>query len=114
MLVLPDFELGKRQPKVPHVSRVIARNVVPNEHGAPIEYTVRQSRNGRDWWISASLHGMRHSNTLHTAKPELGAAWVRAVESGQIDIERDKRTPAELDRDIEEALARLRAKRATR
>ena len=57
LLVLPEFGLMNRQPKVPHVAHVIMRRDVPNEYGTPITYTVQQGRNGKDWWIGASREG---------------------------------------------------------
>src|ERR1700680_4431852 len=84
MLELPEFQILKKQPRVPHVARVVAKRDWPNEHGAPITYIVQQARNGREWWLSASLNGLRMSDTLHTAKAEKAAEWVRAVEIGQV------------------------------
>jgi hypothetical protein len=109
MLELPEFELLKRQPRAPHVAHVVARRDVSNEYGTPITFTVEQGRNGRDWWISASQTGYRVSNTLHTAKPEKAAAWIRAVETGQICVDcLSKKTPAQLDREIAEKLEKRR------
>jgi len=116
MLVLPDFEILKKQPKVPHVARVVASRNIPNEYGVPTTYTVRESRNHREWWISAGRQGMRASNTLHTSTRARADAWIRAVETGEIEVEDKlaKRTPAELDRDIEETLAKIREKHRLR
>ena len=36
MLVLPEHEILKRQPKVPHVARTVAKHAWPNEYGTPI------------------------------------------------------------------------------
>lgn len=83
-LRLPRFELLKRQPKVPHVARTVIERVIPNEHGAPVRYLVKQSRNRKQWWISASIHGHRMSNTIGTSKPETAATWVKAIEKGSI------------------------------
>jgi hypothetical protein len=108
---LPDFEILKRQPKVPHVARAVARRVVPNEHGAQIEYTVHQNRNGRKWWISASLEGMRMSNTLHTTTASKAAEWIRAVQTGHVRVHHEQKSAAQLEREIQEALAKLDEKR---
>ena len=114
-LELPEFQILKRQPKVPHVARVVAKRDVPNEYGTAVTYTVRQGRNGRDWWIDASLQGMRASDTLHTSKPETAAAWVRAVETGQVCVDcRTKRSSAEINRELDVALAKLDEKRRGR
>ena len=86
MLTLPTFEILVAQPKVPHTANVVARKVVPNEHGAEIVYTVRRSRKGRDWWVSASLAGHRMSNTLHTTVAAKGEEWRRAVEAGEVEL----------------------------
>ena len=86
MLELPEFELLKKQPNAPHVARTVAENTVPNKYGALIVYRVEQGRNGKDWWISASLQGMRMSNTLHTSKKTKADEWIRAVKSGQIRV----------------------------
>lgn len=80
IVILPSFELLKRQPDLPHVAHVVAKR------GALITYVVHRSRKGNDWWISASLDGMRMSNTLHTSMPTRAAAWIAAVETGQIQI----------------------------
>lgn len=107
LLILPEFALLKRQPKVPHVARIIERRDVPNEYGTPITYTVRQGRNGKDWWIDASRGGMRMSDTLHTTTPAKAAEWIRAVKGGQVRIGEQK-TKAQLDRELDEALAKLK------
>ena len=107
MLDLPDFELLKPQPKVPHVARVVARRDVPNEYGTLVTYTVRQGRNGRDWWIDASQAGMRASNTLHTSNAAKAQQWIRAVETGQICVACSS-TPAQLENEIQEMLAKRR------
>jgi hypothetical protein len=86
MLTLPTFELLAPQPKKPHTAQVVARKVVPNQHGAEIVYTVWRSRKGRDWWVSASLHGHRMSNTLHTTVAARGEEWRRAVEAGEVEL----------------------------
>lgn len=83
-LVLPDFELLKRQPKVPNVAHVVARRDVPNEHSTPITFVVREARNRKSWWIYATLNGMRMSNTISTAKPDKAQAWIKAVERGEV------------------------------
>lgn len=110
LLILPEFGLLNRQPKVPHVARVVARRDVPNEYDTPITYTVRQGRNGKDWWIAASREGLRMSDTLHTSTRAKADAWIRAVETGQVRIGEQK-TKAQLDRELDEALAKLKAKR---
>ena len=109
LLILPEFGLLNRQPKVPHVSRVLLRRDVPNEYGTPITYTVQQGRNGKDWWIGASREGMRMSDTLHTATRAKADAWIKAVETGQVRVG-EKKTKAQLDRDLDEVLAKLKAK----
>ena len=96
MLVLPEFSLLNRQPKVPHVARVIMRRDVPNEYGTPITYAVRQSRKGKDWWIGASREGMRMSATLHTSTREKADAWIKAVETGQVRVG-EKKTKAQIE-----------------
>ncbi len=111
MLELPEFQILKKQPKVPHVARTVVTRDVPNEYGTAITYTVKQGRNGRDWWIGASQTGMRASDTLHTSKPETAAAWIRAVETGQVCVAcSSKKSPAELDREIQEMLARRKGR----
>ena len=86
MLTLPPFELLAAQPKKPHTARVVARKTVLNVHGAEIVYTVWRSRKGRDWWVAASLHVHRMSNTLHTTVAAKGEEWRRAVEAGEVDL----------------------------
>jgi hypothetical protein len=81
MLTLPSFEILKPQPKVPHVARTLTKKTVDG-----VEYTVRQGRNGKDWWISASLQGLRMSNTLHTTKAKTATEWILAVETGKIRV----------------------------
>jgi hypothetical protein len=105
MIVLPEFGLLKRQPKVPNVARVLLRRDVTNEYGTPITYTVHESRNGKDWWISASLDGMRMSDTLHTSVRKNAEAWIRAVETGHIQIGEQK-PKSQLDRELNEALSK--------
>ena len=115
MLELPEFSLLKRQPHAPHVASVVATRDVPNEYGTAITYTVRQGRNGKDWWIDAALDGLRMSDTLHTAKPATGAEWIRAVETGKVCVgSATKKTAAQLEREVQESLARLDAKRNRR
>ena len=111
MIVLPEFSLLKRQPKVPHVARVLMRREVPNEYGTPITFTVQQSRNGKDWWIGASREGMRMSDTLHTSTRAKADAWIKAVETGQIRVG-EKKTKTQIERELDEVLARLKAKLA--
>jgi hypothetical protein len=77
MLVLPEFGLLHRQPKVPHVALVILRRDIPNEYGVPITYTIKQSRNG-------------------------------TVRVGE------KKSKAQIDRELDEALAKLKEKRRGR
>ena len=113
MIVLPEFSLLKRQPKVPHVARVLMRRAVPNEYGTPITYTVQQSRNGKDWWIGASRAGMRMSDTLHTSTRAKADAWLKAVETGEVRVG-EKKTKVQLDRELDEALAKLKEKQQGR
>lgn len=87
MLTLPRFELLKRQPDPPHVAPIVVRRCIPNEHGAAIVYTVHRGRKGTEWWISASIAGMRMSNTLHTTSRPKAETWIRAVNAGEIQIE---------------------------
>lgn len=110
LLILPEFGLLNRQPKVPHVAHIIMRRDVPNEYGTPITYTVQQSRNRKDWWIAASREGMRMSDTLHTSTRAKADAWIRAVETGQVRVG-EKKTKAQIDRELDEALAKLKEKR---
>lgn len=115
MLVLPEFGLLKRQPKVPHVARTVVKRDWPNEYGKLITYAVRQSRNKKDWWLSASLEGWRASDTLHTSVPSKAAEWIQAVETGQISVgEKEPKTKAQLDHELDEAIAQLKAKTARR
>jgi hypothetical protein len=116
MLVLPDFELLKRQPHPPHVARTVVEREWPNEHGTLITYQVKQGRNGRDWWIHASREGMRMSNTLHTAKPEKAAEWIDAVKIGAVRVKRlnEGKSEAQLQREYEELLTVLREKKEKR
>ncbi len=86
MLILPEFDTRRRQPKVPHVARVVASRVVDNEHGVAITYEVRQGRSGKEWWVSASLDGLRMSNTLHTGNRSTADAWIEAVRSGDVRV----------------------------
>jgi len=86
MITLPAFELLAKQPKIPHVARTVAQNDVKNEYGAEITFTVRQSRNGRDWWISASREGFCMSNTLHTSVASKAQAWIAAVQAGKVAV----------------------------
>ena len=83
MVALPDLDLLKRQPKIPHVARVVASREVDG-----ITYTVKQGRSGRDYWISASMDGLKMSDTLHTSKPEIGAKWALAVKAGAACIKK--------------------------
>lgn len=87
-VALPDFELLKRQPKIPHVARVVAESVVPNGHGLPITYRVSQSRNGKSWWISASIDGLRMSNTVHTTVAKKAFQWIDAVKRGDVCVKK--------------------------
>lgn len=111
MLELPEHQILKRQPKVPHVARTMAKRSWPNEYGTPVTYEVQQSRNGKDWWIHASLRdGFRMSDTLHTSTPAKAAAWILAVESGKIYVADtlSTKSEAQLNREITEALAKER------
>jgi hypothetical protein len=110
LLILPEFGLLNRQPKVPHVARVVAQRDVPNEYDTPITYTVRQGRNGKDWWIAASREGMRMSDTLHTKTPSTAGGWIIAVQTGRVRVG-EKKTKAQLDQELDEALAKLKEKR---
>lgn len=85
-VVLPSFELLKRQPDPPHVARVLVERLIANEHGAMIKYVVRCSRKGDDWWVSASLDGMRMSNTLHTRDADKAQRWIDAVNNKAIKV----------------------------
>ncbi len=86
MLILPEFDTRRRQPKVPHVASVVASRAVDNEHGVAITYEVRQGRSGKEWWVSASLDGLRMSNTLHTGNRSTADAWIEAVRSGDVRV----------------------------
>ena len=113
MLVLPELEILKRQPKVPHVARTVAKHAWPNEYGTPITYEVEQSRNSKDWWIHASMHdGFRASNTLHTSIPAKAAEWIIAVESGKICVNDPLagKSEQQIEREIAETLAKIHAK----
>lgn len=88
-VVLPAFELLKRQPDPPHVARVVVSAKIANEHGALIVFTVRRSRQGDDWWIDASLDGMRMSNTLHTRDADKAQRWIDAINNKSIKIAKD-------------------------
>lgn len=88
VLELPAHEILRRQPDPPHVARLVVERAWPNEHGTYILYSVRQGRRGRDWWISASLDGIRMSNTIHTSVADRGRAWVRAVSEGRVRVAR--------------------------
>lgn len=85
-VVLPAFELLKRQSDPPHVSRIVMQSKIANEHGALIEFTVWRSRAGDDWWVAASLDGMRMSNTLHTRDENKAQRWIEAVNNKTIRI----------------------------
>jgi hypothetical protein len=89
-IVLPPFELFKRQPKVPHVAHVVVTRDVPNDYGTPITYTVHASRKGNQWWIAATLRGHRMSNTLRTTSEAVAKRWIAAVETGAILIDREE------------------------
>lgn len=118
MLVLPEFDTRHRQPKVPHVARVVASRAVDNEHGVAITYEVRQGRSGKEWWVSASLDGLRMSDTLRTGVRSTAEAWIEAVRSGDVRVgQRDvstmatsatpSRIPAsQIRRDVSAVLAR--------
>jgi hypothetical protein len=125
MLVLPEFDTRHRQPKVPHVARVVASRPVDNEHGVAILYEVRQGRSGKEWWISASLDGLRMSDTLRTGVKSTADAWIDAVQSGRVRVgqrgspERatvpaGKISASQIRRDISEELARRGGSRSTR
>jgi len=112
MVELPEFRVLRRQPKVPHVARVVAHRDVENEYGTPITYTVMEGRNHRDWWIAASLNGMRMSDTLHTTKRSVADEWIRAVDRGDVCIAcNTTKSEAQLDAEIEESFARKRSAR---
>lgn len=81
MLILPTFEILEPQPKVPHVVKIVTKKTVGG-----IEYTIRQGRSGKDWWISASQNGLRMSNTLHTTKIAKASEWILALETGKIRV----------------------------
>lgn len=89
MLTLPAFHLLERQPRIPHVSRTVAQRDIPNEHGTAITFIVKQSRNGKDWWIHATLDSHRMSNTLHTGVASKAETWIRAVKAGQVCVARE-------------------------
>jgi len=88
VVALPAFELLKRQPKIPHVARTVAESVISGTRGAPIKYSVKQSRNGKSWWISASLDGHRMSNTVHTTVPKKAFQWIDAVKRGDVCVKK--------------------------
>lgn len=83
-LMLPSFELLKRQPRIPNVARKIASTEVPNKYGTLITYTVKQSRNRKSWWLFATLNDMRMSNTVHTTKPDLAEKWLTAIKDRRV------------------------------
>lgn len=111
MLVLPVHEILKRQPKVPHVARTVAKRSWPNKYGTLITYEVEQGRSGKNWWIHASMKdGFRASNTLHTSIASKAAEWIVAVERGTICVadDRSEKSEAALNREIEASLAKMR------
>lgn len=89
MLVLPAFSLLAPAAKVPHVARTVAQAEIPNEHGTLVSYKVKQARRGNQWWIYSSIGMYKHSNTLRTDKPEIGAQWIEAVQSANVTVARD-------------------------
>jgi hypothetical protein len=54
---------------------------------------------------------MRMSDTLHTSTRAKADAWIKAVETGQVRVG-EKKTKAQIDRDLDEVLAKLKAKLA--
>lgn len=85
-VVLPEMDFRKKQPDPPHVARTVAKNDIKNQYGAAITYTVRQSRNGKHWWISASREGFRMSGTVHTTKADKAKQWIDAVKRGTVCV----------------------------
>lgn len=86
MTELPAFEIRKRQPRPPHVAKVVASGDIVNEYGTRILVRVYESRKGDEWWISASLDGMRMSNTLHTKVNSKGIGWIADVNKERVTI----------------------------
>lgn len=82
VLELPPYMYGPRQPDPPGTVRVVARFETDDD----IEFEVKQSRKGKDWWIYAGQLGRRKSNTLHTTDPKKAAHWIEAVGSGRVRV----------------------------
>lgn len=72
---------------MPHVARTVIEREIPNEHGTPIRYQVKQSRNRKQWWVSASLHGHRMSNTIGTGNADVAERWIKAIERGTVCVD---------------------------
>ena len=82
VLELPRHEFSKRQPDPPGTVSTAARI----ETNGNVAFTVKRSRKGKDWWVSADQDGYRSSNTLHTSNPATGAYWIEAVRSGRVRV----------------------------
>lgn len=86
-LVLPDFQLSKRQPDLPHVAHTIIDRTIPNEYGVSVRYRVRQARNKKRWTVNATIDGMRYSNTVSTGIEAKAKEWIKAIETGCVSID---------------------------
>ena len=86
VLALPDFSVLRRQPRIPGTAKVVASGVILTSFGTTFHVTVWQSRRGADWWVAASLNGLRMSDTVHTRQPRLAAKWVQLVRTGLVVI----------------------------
>ena len=53
------------------------------------------------------------SDTLHTGTRAKADAWIKAVETGQFRVG-EKKTKAQLDRELDDALAKLKEKQRGR
>ena len=82
VLQLSGHDFSKRQPDPPGTASTVARL----ETNDDVVFTVRESRKGKDWWVSASQDRFRASNTLHTADPKKAAYWIEAVRSGRVRV----------------------------
>lgn len=94
-VALPSWSFLAPNRDPPHRHHVLARNVVPNEHGVPITYEVAANWPKTRWWLSASFtgHGTRAANGLTTTKREVAEAWARDVQVGDVRVLRREISP---------------------
>ena len=88
-LVLPRWQFGRPQPRVPHRSYTLARS-----RDGVRQYFVNTNHKKTLFWVNAIGPGFagecsRHSMTCATRNKDLADKWIAAVGTGKVRVSND-------------------------